>query len=118
GAEVHGLARRATWPPGLSHLADRVRLHAGDLTERTGVETILRDVRPEQVYHLAGYAQTGNSFREPEAAWAGNLGGTRALFDAIATWGGSPRILAVTRGVSDGANPRADVPAHALAPLR
>ena len=134
GAEVHGVARRADWPPELDHLSDRVRLHAVDMTDRSRVEILLRDLRPERIYHLAGYAQTGQSFREPEAAWAGNLGATRALFDAVASVAGlceagpgsktpapensSPRILAVTSGMIYGTNERPEVPCDEAAPLR
>jgi len=118
GGEVHAVARSANWPTELAHLADRVRLHAVDLTDRSRVEVVLRDVRPEQIYHLAGYAKSGPSIREPDAAWAGNLTATRALFDAVAAWAGSPRILAVTSGMIYGANERADVPCDESAPLR
>jgi GDP-4-dehydro-6-deoxy-D-mannose reductase len=118
GAEIHGFARRATWPAELPHLAERVRLHAVDMTDRTRLEAVLHDVRPEQIYHLAGYAQTGQSFREPDAAWAGNLRTTQALFDTVAAWGGSPRIVAVTSGMIYGANQRPDVPCDESAPLR
>lgn len=134
GAEVCGVARRGDWPPEVAHLADRVRLHAADLTDRSGVERVLRDVKPEQIYHLAGYAQTGQSFREPDAAWAGNLVATRTLFDAIASVTGlseagsgsatpvterkSPRILAITSGMIYGSNQRPNVPCDESAPLR
>jgi GDP-4-dehydro-6-deoxy-D-mannose reductase len=118
GAEIHGFARRAKWPAELTHFAERVRLHAVDMTDRTRLEAVLRDVRPEQIYHLAGYAQSGQSFREPDAAWAGNFGATQALFDAIAAWGGAPRIVAVTSGMIYGANERPDVPCDESAPLR
>src|SRR5438874_685092 len=118
GAEVHGLARRPEWPLEWAHLAGRVPLRPVDLTDRAAVEAVLRDVRPDHVYHLAGYAQTGQSFREPEAAWAGNLGATRALFDAIAGWGGAPRVLAVTSGLIYGANERPERPCDEAAPLR
>ena len=40
---------------------------------------LLREVQPEQIYHLAGYANTGKSFTEPDAAWAGNLTATVAV---------------------------------------
>src|SRR5688572_22386443 len=73
GAEVFGLDRRGAWPTELSHLAGPVRLHATDLTDPSAVEPVLRQVRPDQIYHLAGYASNGQSFREPDAAWAGNL---------------------------------------------
>lgn len=118
GAEVHGVARRAAWPAELAHLSDRVRLHAIDLTDQSRIEPVLHDVRPEQIYHLAGYAHTGQSFREPDAAWAGNVGATRALFDAVAAWGGSPRVVAVTSGMIYGGNERPDAPCDESAPLQ
>src|SRR6476661_8527007 len=77
GAEVHGLARRAAWPAPLAHLAASVRLHAADLADGATVEPVLCDVRPDHVYHLAGFADPGASFRDPDAAWAGNLAATR-----------------------------------------
>src|SRR6266404_5640726 len=50
------------------------------------------EVRPESIYHLAGYAHVGRSFQETEAAWTGNLIATRSLYDAVLRWGAQPRI--------------------------
>lgn len=99
GAELHGIARRGTWPAEWQHLAGRVTLHAADLCDGTCLEAVLHAVAPDQVYHLAGYAQTGQSFREPDAAWAGNLTATRTLYDAVIRWGGRPRIVYVSSGL-------------------
>ncbi len=118
GAEVHGLGRHADWPPALAHLAGRVRLHAADLADASRVEAVLRDVRPERVYHLAGYASNGQSFREPDAAWAGNLAASRGLYDAVARWGGAPRILHVSSGLVYGAVDDPERPLDEAAPLR
>src|SRR5262249_33372069 len=92
GVEVYGTSRRAQWPAELSHLADRVTMRRCDLGDEPAIEAVLRDVQPQQIYHLAGYSNAGQSHREPEAAWAGNLSGTRCLYDAIQRWGGRPRI--------------------------
>jgi GDP-4-dehydro-6-deoxy-D-mannose reductase len=100
GVDVFGLARRATWPRALRHLAGSVRLMAVDLTDSAAVEGVLRDLRPDHIYHLAGFADAGASFRDPDAAWAGNLGATRSLYSAVARWGGTPRILYVSTGNS------------------
>jgi GDP-4-dehydro-6-deoxy-D-mannose reductase len=97
--DLHGLSRRGEWPTEWRHLAGRVRLLACDLTDRAAVETVLRQVQPQRIYHLAGYPHVGQSFREPEAAWAGNLGATRTLYDAVARWGGQPRILFIGSGL-------------------
>src|SRR5437016_1429371 len=93
GGEVHGVALRAAWPAELTHLAGRVRLHAADLTDPEAVEAVLREAGPDQLYHLAGFAHNGQSFREPDAAWAGNLTATRTLYDAVARRGCRVRVL-------------------------
>ena len=56
-------------------------------------------MRPEWVFHLAGYADNGRSYREPAAAWAGNLAATQTLYDAITRSGLRPRILYVSSGL-------------------
>lgn len=94
-----GLARRAAWPDAWNHLAAQVELHECDVGDGQRVETILRAVQPERIYHLAGYPHVGRSFQEPEAAWQGNLTATRSLYDAVLRWGGRPRILFVGSGL-------------------
>jgi GDP-4-dehydro-6-deoxy-D-mannose reductase len=104
---VHGLSRRGEWPVGWRHLVGRVALTACDLTDSAAVEGVLRRVQPKRIFHLAGYPHVGQSFREPDAAWAGNLGATRALYEAVARWGGQPRILFIGSGLvyGPGASP-------------
>jgi GDP-4-dehydro-6-deoxy-D-mannose reductase len=97
--QVIGLARRSEWPDSCRHLAKQVELHECDLCARDRVEKILRTVQPEFIYHLAGYPHVGRSFREPDAAWQGNLTATRSLYEAVIRWGGRPRILFVGSGL-------------------
>src|SRR5262245_11351223 len=99
GEAVVGVSRGGAWPAGWRHLAGAVELRACDATDGTAVEAVLRAARPERVYHLAGYAQTARSFQEPDAAWAGNLGATRALYEAVVRWAGRPRVLFVGSGL-------------------
>jgi GDP-4-dehydro-6-deoxy-D-mannose reductase len=118
GAEVFGVNRHAGWPPELAHLAGRVVLRGCDLTDRDAAEAVLRDVCPQQIYHLAGYAQVGRSFDEADAAWAGNLTATRTLCDAVVRWGGRPRILFVGSGLIYGSPDSPDAAQHEDTPLR
>ncbi len=101
--EVAGLGRRPRWPAACAHLEGRVALHPCDLCDGAAVEAVLRQVRPERIFHLAGYAPVGRSFHEADAAWAGNLAATRSLYDAVVRWGGRPRILFVGSGLIYGA---------------
>jgi GDP-4-dehydro-6-deoxy-D-mannose reductase len=108
--DVYGVSRHAEWPAHWKELADRVRLRGCDLCSATSVETVLREVNPQQIYQLAGYANTAQSFAEPDAAWAGNLTSTRTLYDAILRWGGRPRILFVGSGLVYGDGDQLAVP--------
>jgi GDP-4-dehydro-6-deoxy-D-mannose reductase len=99
GVELFGTCRRTPWPPELWHLAERVGVRRCDLCDGPSLEAMLREIQPEQIYHLAGYSDAGQSFREAEAAWAGNLTGTRCLYDAVQRSGGRPRILYVGSGL-------------------
>ncbi len=118
GAQVFGLSRAGTWPPLWAQLANRITLHKADLHDPQSIEKLLRQLQPEQVYHLAGYAPVGRSFQEPDAAWAGNLTVTRALYDAVAHWGGRPRVLFVGSGLIYGDSGNTDDVQSEDTPLR
>jgi GDP-4-dehydro-6-deoxy-D-mannose reductase len=94
--EIHGLCRTGRWPDFLRHLDNGVTLHRVDLCDCSELTRLLTALAPDQLYHLAGYAATGPSFKNPDAAWTGNLSATRSLFDAIARSNGRPRILHVS----------------------
>ncbi len=105
GHELHGLARHAQWPNQLFHLSGAVILHSADLNDGDQILDILQSANPEWIFHLAGYANTGASYREPEEAWLSNWGGTFHLYEAIARWGGKPRVLFTSTGLVYG-NPK------------
>src|SRR5438128_1393236 len=86
--QLYGTSRRGIWPDELRHLADRAVLQRCDLGDPASVDELLQIARPDRVYHLAGYARVGPSFREPAVTWRDNLDATRCLYDAIARWGG------------------------------
>src|SRR3954468_18955446 len=79
GAEVHGVSRRARGGQGAS------RWWQGSLADAGFVRTLVADVRPKFIFHLAG-AVTG--VRDLEAVmptFEGNLTGTMNLLTAAAT---------------------------------
>jgi GDP-4-dehydro-6-deoxy-D-mannose reductase len=98
-AALVGVSRQAAWPAHWRHLAGKVKLRPCDLGDRKAVRALLQEAQPEQIYHLAGYANTGESSRDRDAAWAGNLDTTRNLYEAVLDWGGQPRILHVSSGL-------------------
>jgi GDP-4-dehydro-6-deoxy-D-mannose reductase len=116
--ELHGLSRTGRWPEPLRHLAESTRLLRCDLADGSAVRALLEETRPEQIYHLAAYAHAGKSLHDAEAAWAANLTATRQLYEAVAAWGGRPRILYVCSGLIYGDLPGPDQTQDEDCPLR
>jgi GDP-4-dehydro-6-deoxy-D-mannose reductase len=99
GFDLHGLSRRGAWPEEWSHLSEKFPLVQHDLAESPDLPEKLAAIRPDWIVHLAGFANAGESYRQPEAAWRGNLDATRRLLDGVKKWGGKPRILVVSTGL-------------------
>ncbi|HAK06871.1 MAG TPA: GDP-mannose 4,6-dehydratase [Spartobacteria bacterium] len=73
---VHGIVRRTSnlLRSRIEHLrrdekiyGQRLFLHYGDLSDGTTLRRIFRDVRPTELYHLAGQSHVGLSFEIPES---------------------------------------------------
>jgi GDPmannose 4,6-dehydratase len=76
GYTVHGIVRRTSnlLRSRIEHLrrddksyGQRLFLHYGDLGDSTTLRRIFGDVRPSEVYHLAGQSHVGLSFEIPES---------------------------------------------------
>lgn len=92
GYEVHGLVRRASLfnRSRIEHLRNdpaiggqRLFLHYGDLNDTTSLRRIFRQVRPREVYHLAGQSHVGLSFEIPEATVQEIANATLGLFEIL-----------------------------------
>ena len=81
GYEVHGLIRRGVNPfVNINHLLDKITLHYGDLANENRLCIILNEVKPDEIYNLAGQSDVRVSFDIPE--YTGDvtgLGVTRLL---------------------------------------
>src|SRR4051812_37720597 len=95
GHQPVGLARS----PGSRFGPAPFPVYSVDLLDVEATDGVLRDVQPGWVFHLAGYANPGNSFRDPDGAWSGNLAATQGLFSAVVRSGLRPRILYVSSGL-------------------
>src|SRR6266496_3177203 len=76
GYTVHGIVRRTSnlLRSRIEHLrrddkiyGQRLFLHYGDLADSTTLRRIFGDVRPSELYHLAGQSHVGLSFEIPES---------------------------------------------------
>jgi len=78
---VHGLLRRGVNPVvNINHLLDKIHIHYGDLANENRLCIVLNEVKPDEIYNLAGQSDVRISFDIPE--YTGDitgLGVTRLL---------------------------------------
>lgn len=82
GYEVHGVVRRTSSPnvERISHLLDKIHIHQGDLLDQTSMTTLVRTIKPHEVYNLAAQSFVPTSWEQPLfTAEATGLGVTRLL---------------------------------------
>jgi GDPmannose 4,6-dehydratase len=124
GYEVHGIIRRSSsFNTGrLDHLyrdpherGSRLFLHYGDLIDSSVLSRILREVAPEEVYHLGAQSHVRVSFDMPE--YTGNVTalGTTRLLEAIREEGVPARFYQASSSEMFGTNP--DVPTSERSPF-
>ncbi|MBK5264615.1 MAG: GDP-mannose 4,6-dehydratase, partial [Alphaproteobacteria bacterium] len=85
GYEVFGLVRRESWfrPNSASHLADRVHVLFGDMSEGIDISTALQESKPDEIYNLASQSRPDESWaRAPETLMINGMGAIR-LFEAL-----------------------------------
>jgi UDP-glucose 4-epimerase len=87
GAEVHGVSRTAR-PNSIS----QARWRAADLTDADAALQLLTDVRPDVVFHLAGYVSGDRSLAAVMPTVRGNLLTTTNLLTAACEFG-RPRVV-------------------------
>jgi dTDP-glucose 4,6-dehydratase len=92
GANVHAFVRANSSGAlnNISHLRDRMKVHFADLTDRTSVDYLIRELRqgPDRpyVFHLGAQAHVGESWHRPYETVAANVLGTLNLLQAIVDW--------------------------------
>ncbi len=67
GYEVHGMVRRASTEnfERIGHIRHRLILHQADLLDQLSLITLLREVRPREVYNLAAQSFVPTSWLQP-----------------------------------------------------
>jgi GDP-4-dehydro-6-deoxy-D-mannose reductase len=83
GDVVHGIAHEDPPHPHLAAVADRVRVHRGNILDVAAVSAALDAARPDAVVHLAAQAVPTLAARDPVSAVRVNVLGTATLLAAL-----------------------------------
>jgi GDPmannose 4,6-dehydratase len=114
GYVVHGLVRRSSSfnTSRIDHLYQdphdphaRLFLHFGELTDGSRMVTLLDDIRPDEVYHLAAQSHVRVSFEEPEFTGDTTGLGTTRILEAIRMIGLQCRFYQASSSEMFGATP-------------
>jgi GDPmannose 4,6-dehydratase len=101
GYEVHGLVRRTSLlnTDRIDHLEvkspgnnSRLSLHYGDITDSTNLTRIIKEVDPDEIYHLAAQSHVAVSFEEPEYTADCDAVGTLRILEAVRLLGLASKV--------------------------
>jgi GDP-4-dehydro-6-deoxy-D-mannose reductase len=82
-AEVHGIVRWRSRMDNILGIRDRIRLHEADIKDYVSLKTVLAEVRPERIFHLAAQSFVPASWKLPAETFAINAVGQVHLFEAV-----------------------------------
>lgn len=91
---------------------------AGDLTEETFVDNLLREVRPSAVIHLAAQSSVAESWRDPRGTVINNVVAQLNLLESTVRHAPDARVLTVGSAEEYGHLASEDLPAREIGPLR
>jgi len=88
GYEVFGLDR--------SNKNNVSGVFCGDITDTNFVKETIKEIKPDEVYHLAGFSSVKKSFDEPELAMKVNVDGTKNILLAVREFCPKTKVLIIS----------------------
>ena len=73
-----------------------VHYYEVDIRERDAVRSVVQEVKPDHIYHLAGISSVDDSWSSPRLTYEVNVFGAYNLFDAAMSLPRPPRILNIS----------------------
>ena len=86
GYEVHGIVRRNSTPENqddrLNNVIDQIHTYYGDLLDQGGLERLLDDIQPDEIYNIAAQSHVRISFDIPQFTVQTNALGVLNMLEA------------------------------------
>ncbi len=73
-----------------------VEYHHMDVEDKESVNKVISEVKPDVVFHLAGFSSVAQSWKNPEKVMSVNAQGTKNLLEIITELNLNPKILVVS----------------------
>jgi GDP-4-dehydro-6-deoxy-D-mannose reductase len=116
--EIHALKRWRSDTRPIDHLAGRIALHEGDIEDAFAMHTLLAEVKPDRIYHLAAQSYPSASWAAPVTTLRANVEGTLNILEAMRAHCPAARLHIAGTSAEYGPVEPADVPIKESHPLR
>lgn len=114
--EVFGVGRTSTLS--LAELRNRVMYQAVDFSDRDEVQTVLQQIQPDVIFHLAAQSNVHRSFAQPEETLSANIFPALHIFQSVVSLGQQPLILIIGSNEVYGHVRPEDLPVDEETPFR
>ena len=118
--KVYGISRwhSTTANNNISNIKDKINVYECDLNDLSSILTVLKNINPDVIFHLAAHANVRASFDTPSAVLSNNILGTLNLLESIRLLKYDPIIqICSTSEVYGQVSPR-DVPIKETTPFK
>jgi GDP-4-dehydro-6-deoxy-D-mannose reductase len=98
GFEIHGIARSqlpGLYSPDHQERETRIIFHRADVTDAARMQSVIAEVQPDQILHLAAQSSVAESWVSPVTSFMNNVSGFLNIIEAVRQSGCSPRILSI-----------------------
>jgi GDPmannose 4,6-dehydratase len=98
GYEVHGIVRRNS-QNSLGNLESlnesdlqKIKIHWGDITDNLFIDSVIKTINPQEIYHLAAQSFVGFSFENPKFTYDVNISGTLNIINAVKEYASNSKL--------------------------
>jgi len=116
--EVYGIKRWRSRTENVEHLTDKVKVIHCDLRDAVSVHSVLKEVKPDRIFHLAAQSFVPTSWEAPSDTMTTNVIGQINIFEAVRELKLQPRIQLACSSEEYGMVFENEVPIKETNPLR
>ncbi len=118
GVNVYGMARWRSRTENIEHIKDKIRLFECDIRDASSVKSVIKEVNPEKIFHLAAQSFVPSSWNAPAETLFTNIIGELNILEAIRQMEINPVIHLAGSSEEYGMAYENEVPIKETNPLR
>lgn len=118
GVEIIGTYLSENSKAQLVDIEPNLKLYQLDLMDYEKVVEVIKDSKPDEIYHLAALASAAQSFENPSLVITNNITSQLNLFEAVIKANLNPKIMIISSAEVYGIVDPSDIPVDEATPLK